>query len=465
MSFPRFLPRCVYALPLVLLAGCVHPSISLQEPDKALEIPETWGSATSKNAPSWPDSQWWRQLGSTELSALVDLGRTNNLDIAAAIARVQQAESEAKIAGVPLLPNVDFSTSSNRYQGGGSNTYSASSATLNVGYEVDFWGKNKAGLAAAQASLQANRFDSETVALTVTSGIVSTYLQVLSLRDQLSIARENVANAERVLALVEAQNRAGSSSVLDLARQRATLAGQKAIIPSLQQQEREAITALAILLGQAPQSFSVNEQGLGNILLPKVKPGLPSELLARRPDIRHAEANLAAANANVAVAHAALFPSIRLSGSGGVQSSALLWLFNSPTAILNIGAELVAPVFDAGRLKNQQELAEAQKRELLQIYRATVIGAFAEVDNALGKIHSLAEQTQLKKTEMEQARLAFELSEIRYRAGAEDLMTVLDTQRALSEVQNELGQLKLKRLQATVTLYKTLGGGWQDQDS
>ncbi len=263
----------------------------------------------------------------------------------------------------------------------------------------------------------------------------------------------------------DAQSRAGAASPLDLARQRSIVAGQKANIPQLMQQEREARTALAILLGRPAQTFDVSEHGLKNIKLPEVTPGLPSELLSRRPDVRRAEENLASANANMQAAHAALFPSIHLSGSSGAQSNALLSLFNGPTLLINLGAELITPIFDAGRLNNQRDIAVAQKQELLQTYRATVIAAFAEVDNALGRIHSLTEQSQLKKTEMEQARLAFELSEIRYRAGAEDLMTVLDTQRTLSGTQNELGQLKLKRLQATVSLYQALGGGWQDKQT
>ncbi|QDL39747.1 efflux transporter outer membrane subunit [Rhodoferax sediminis] len=447
----------------LLLGGCAHVS-DPHEPALAMEVPTGWGQLLTNGGQIWPDSDWWKRLGSAELTGLVNEGRTRNLEIGAAVARVRQAESAARIAGAPLLPSVDFAAGASRTSqipwGRGTN---AVSSMLEIGYEVDFWGKNKAGLAAAQASLDANRYDRETVALTVTTGIVSTYLQVLSLRDQLVIARENVANAQRVLKLVEAQSRAGATSPLDLARQRSVVAGEQAVIPSLQQQEREARAALAVLLGRPAQSFTVSGQGLGNILLPEVSPGLPSELLARRPDIRRAEANLAAANANVMMAHAALFPSINLSGSAGGQSSALLSVVNAPNLLMNFGAGLVAPIFDADRLENQQALALAQKQELLQIYRSTVIAAFAEVDNALGQIRNLAEQEKLKQTEWEQARLAFHLSEARYRAGAEDLMTVLDTQRSLAGVQNELGQLKLKRLKATVSLYKALGGGWKDE--
>jgi len=284
----------------------------------------------------------------------------------------------------------------------------------------------------------------------------------LSLRDRLEIAQQNVANAQRVLKLVEAQSRAGAASPLDLARQRSSVAGLQAVIPDLTQQERDAQTALAILLGRPPQQFSVNEKGLATINMPQILPGLPSELLTRRPDIRRAEARLAAANANVAAARAALFPSIRLTGAAGGQSSALLSLFNGNNLLLNLGASLTAPIFDAGLLNNQRDLAIAQKQELLQVYRSTVIGALSEVEKSLGAIRSLEERYRLKKQEVDEARFAFELSEIRYRVGAEDLMTVLDTQRSLSEGQNQLGQIKLLRLQATVSLYKALGGGWKD---
>jgi multidrug efflux system outer membrane protein len=231
------------------------------------------------------------------------------------------------------------------------------------------------------------------------------------------------------------------------------------------QQAREAQAALAILLGQSPQTFSVGDKGLDTITLPEVSPGLPSELLARRPDIGRAEANLAAANADVAVARANLFPSINLTGALGTQSSALVSLLNAPNMLANVGASLMAPIFDGGRLKQQRELAIARKQELVQVYRATVMSALSEVDTALGQIRSLDDQQRLKTAELEQARQAYDLSEIRYKLGAEDFTTVLDTQRALSDVQNDMGLLKLRRLQATVSLYKALGGGWTNDQT
>lgn len=452
-------------LACAVLAGCAsHAPIA--EPPPKVDLPAGWTVAGASNHQEWPDKKWWQRFGSPELTHLVDEGQSSNLELAGALARVKQAEAQARIAGVSLLPTANFYGDANRAVPIGSGSASTSAGgVLQVSYEVDFWGKNKASVASAQASLEANRFDRQTVALTVTSGIVSTYLQVLSLRDRLAVAREHVANAEHVLTLVEAQKSAGAASTLDLARQRSAVAQQKSEIPDLMQQEREARSALAILLGKTPQTFSVGQQGLDTITLPEVSPGLPSELLSRRPDIRRAEANLAAADANVAVARANLFPSINLTGSMGAQSSALLSLLNAPNLLANVSASLMAPIFDGGRLKRERDLAIARKQELVQVYRATVISALSEVDTALGQIRSLDEQRRLKTAEMEQARQAYDLSEIRYKSGAEDLMTVLDTQRALSDVQNDMGKLKLKRLQATVSLYKALGGGWKDDQS
>jgi multidrug efflux system outer membrane protein len=448
------------AMACAMLAGCAH-TVPVTAPPK-VDMPAGWAPGETAQARQWPDKDWWNRFGSDELARMVEQGQAGNLELAAALARVRQAEAQARIAGVSLLPTVDFGSGADRsipLGAGGSST--SASGQLQVAYEVDFWGRNKANVAAAAASLEANRDDRQTVALTVTSGIVSTYLQVLSLHDRLDIARAHVANAEHVLVLVEAQKRAGAASPLDLARQRSAVAGQKAAIPDLLQQQREAQAALAILLGRAPQTFKVGDHGLDTISLPDVAPGLPSELLARRPDVRRAEANLAAADADVAAARAALFPNIRLTGALGAQSSALLSLLNAPNLLANVSVSLMTPIFDAGRLKRERDLAIARKQELVQVYRATVIGALSEVGLVLGQIRSLDEQRRLKTTELEETKLAFDLSEVRYRVGAEDLMTVLDTQRALSDVQNELGILKLKRLQATVSLYKALGGGWQ----
>jgi multidrug efflux system outer membrane protein len=330
-----------------------------------------------------------------------------------------------------------------------------------VSYEVDFWGKNKASAASAEASLDANRFDRQTVALTVTSSIVSTYLQVLSLHDRIAVAREHVANAEHVLTLVEVQQNAGAASRLDLARQRSVVAQQKA-----EHAGPDAAGARSAVGAGDPA-----RQNAADLLRSAGRGWTRSPCPKCRRDCRPSSCRAGPISAaprpawpppmpTSPSARANLFPSISLTGEMGAQSSALLSLLNAPNLLANVSTSLLAPIFDGGRLKRERDYAIARKQELVQVYRATVITALSEVDTALGQIRSLDEQRGLKTAELEQARQAYDLSEIRYKSGAEDLMTVLDTQRALTDVQNDMGLLKLRRLQATVSLYKALGGGW-----
>lgn len=448
-------PLCA-GLALVLLAGCV----AIEPADRAVATPVDW-NATATESGVWPTRDWWRGFASTELDTLIGTAENNNLDLAAAAARVLQAEAQARSAGAALLPTVDLSVGASRagsFGGeGGSDSFSAG---LGASYELDFWGRNRAGLEAARAALRGSRYNRDTVALTVTAGVANTYLQVLSLRDRLAIARLNLANAERVLGIVDSRVRNGAVSRLDLAQQRATVASLRASIPPLEQQERDARSALAILLGRAPQGFDVQAITLAGLQAPPVIAGLPAGLLTRRPDIAAAEANLAAADADLAAARAALLPSVQLTGSSGVRSDALRDLFDGDP-FYNIGASLVQTVFDGGRLRAQRDSAAARQLELLQNYRAAVLAGFADVESALGSTASLAEQTRAQEDVLSQAQLAFQLAETRYRAGEVDLLTVLDAQRTLYSAQDQLRQLRLAQLQAVVGVYRALGGGWE----
>jgi len=452
----------LYILTLLslLFAGC---QIQPVNGSVAIDIPANWDQQT-ENVSTWPAQDWWKGFGNTELNQLMISAQNNNYDLAAAATRVLQAEAQARLAGVALLPNVDLSASSGQ-QGvfGGENNVDASNSfgiSLGASYEIDFWGKNRANLTAAQESLHASQFDRETIAITITSNVAIAYLQVLSLRERLAIAQLNLANAERVLKLVESRVKYGAVSPLDLAQQRAVVARQRTSIPPLEQQERDARSVLAILLGRPPQGFDVNNTSLESIALPEVGAGMPSELLTRRPDIQTAEAQLRAANANIAAARAAYFPSIRLTGSSGVQSTALAALFDGGL-IYNLVASLAQPIFDAGRLEAEEDLALARREELIQFYRSTIINAFADVETALGTIQSTAEQQNYQTEELEQAEIAFQLAERRYREGAEDLLTVLDAQRTLFSAQDQYQLIRFARLISGVTLFRALGGGWQ----
>jgi NodT family efflux transporter outer membrane factor (OMF) lipoprotein len=219
--------------------------------------------------------------------------------------------------------------------------------------------------------------------------------------------------------------------------------------------------ALATLVSRPPESVRVAGGTLNAIAAPKVTPGLPSELLTQRPDIRRQEAQLAAATANVGSARAQFFPTIQLTGSGGYQSSALVALFNPNAAFFSLVGGLTQPIFDGGRIRGNFELTQARQDELVQTYRKTVVSAFADVDNALVAIRQTTERLRLQREVVRASRRAFELSEQQLRAGTADIVTVLNTQLTLFQAEDTLSQAQLARLQAFVSLFQALGGGWE----
>jgi len=233
---------------------------------------------------------------------------------------------------------------------------------------------------------------------------------------------------------------------------------------------------LALLLGRAPEGFTagVNVEmsaarstvavNLTDLAVPRVAPGLPADLLTRRPDLASAEAQLAAANANVAAARAALLPGIQLTGSAGLASNVLLNFLNAPTATLALGASLVQTVFDGGRLSGQVNVAASRERELIESYRKSILAALADVESALASSSRTVDQELLQEQVVGEARRALRLAEIRYREGADDLLTVLDAQRTLFQAEDQLAQIRLARLQASIGLFKALGGGWNVTD-
>lgn len=459
--------RMILARAILLVAATVLSACASVEPGEGLspsDTPRAWETPIPTDAATWPAADWWRGFESAELDQLVTDAQAQNLDLAVAASRILQAEAQARAAGSALLPSVDLragASQSGAFGGSGSSSQSFS-LSLGAAYEVDFWGRNSADLRAAEASLRASRYDRETVALTVVSSTASTYFQLLSLRDRIAIAKRNLENAQGVLKITEARVNAGVAVPLELAQQRANVAGQEANIPALEQQERETRAGLALLLGRPVQGFDVAGTTLAGMKAPTVAPGLPSELLARRPDVRRAEAQLVAADANIVAARAAFFPSISLSGSLGAASTALSSLFNPSNIAYSIGASLLQTIFDGGQRQANLDATVAQRKETLLNYRGAVIAAFSDVDVALGAVASLAAQERASQVQADQAREAFRIAELRYRAGVEDFLSVLDAQRSLNAAEDQLAQAKLARLQAAVTLFRVLGGGWSD---
>lgn len=450
------------------LSACTTP---IPQQLHAANVPSSFTAPITADAPLWPKADWWKGFGSEELNGLIDQAQRDNLDLAVATAQVLQAKAQAEIAGSALWPQIDLGGSADRTKTtrsqnvfGGRSTNNSFSLTGNASWALDIWGRAQNDLRAADEQVKASRYAKEAVALTVISGTGSTYFNVLALRERVAIAEANIDAANRVLSITQAKVTNGVSSRLDLAQQEAQVAGQKAQIPPLKQAEREARYALAILLGKLPEGFDVQGQSLDKIEAPAVRPGLPSELLRRRPDVAEAEANLAAAHANVDAARAAFFPSISLTGSGGFASAAIGTLVQGSNFGWSAGASLLQTIFDGGNLMGQYRVSKAQQLELIATYRKTVLTAFQDVETSLGQVASLTQQEQLLTDEVKAASEAFRISEIQYREGVTDLLTVLTAQQTLFSAQDQLVQVKLARIQADVNLYRALGGGWTEAD-
>jgi NodT family efflux transporter outer membrane factor (OMF) lipoprotein len=452
------------------LGGCL---LSGDKLDPALDIPQAYGRGPQKPAladAAVPTLDWWRGFHSKELTELIEEARVANLDIAAAVAQIVQADAQARVAGAPLLPAIAANGSATRARpsqslgsglsSGGPSERNDLTASLTASYEIDFWGKNRAALRAAEETAVATRYNREVVGLTTVVATANAYFQVLAAQDRLRIARENVASASRILNLIRQQFSAGTASDLNIAQQESLLNTQRASIPPLEQSLQQNQAALALLIARPPERAIVRGGSMRAIAIPRVTPGLPSELLAQRPDIRQAEANLAAANANVYNARAQMLPSVTLTGEGGYESAVLKTLFRPESAFYTLTAGLTQPIFEGGRLQGNLDLQKGLQDQLLQNYRKAVISAFTDVDKALIAIRQTAQTERLQRDVVVSSRRAFELSEQQLRAGTLNLITLLQVQQTLFQAEDALSQTRLARLQAIVSLYQALGGGW-----
>jgi NodT family efflux transporter outer membrane factor (OMF) lipoprotein len=461
-------------------AACSTPVPQVLKPQ---DVPPAFTGPVAPGASIWPSPDWWTTFRSDELTGLVGTAQTDNLDIAVAMANVLQAEANRDIVRSALFPDITGSAGATRTRtpistitgfqstsnGHGKNTTTTASITqssfnlgLNGSYAADIWGLAQDNLRAADEALKSSRFAQQEVALATTATVATTYFDVLALREEIATTEQNIAAAKRILTVTQAKVTNGVSSQLDLAQQEATLEGQEAALPPLREQEREARFALAILLGKPPEGFDVTAQNLNAIQSPLVAPGLPSALIERRPDVAEAEANLASAHANVDAARAAFFPAITLTGSGGLVSTAIGTLFHGANLQWSIGASALQQIFDGGKLIAESDLAKAQQQGLVATYRKTVISAFSGVETALGQVANFGDEQAALEKEVAASANAFRISELQYREGIADILSVLQAQQTLFAAENQLIVVKLSRAQADASLYEALGGGWTE---
>jgi NodT family efflux transporter outer membrane factor (OMF) lipoprotein len=458
------------------LSGCILGS---ERPELNLEVPANYREAT-RHSPdaAVPALDWWRGFRSAELTSLMEQAQIFNLDIAVAVAQIVQADAQVGVAGAPLLPSVTGTATAEREHfgsqsgssglggggsglgAGGSSTFSQFNMGLTASYMLDFWGKNRAMLYAAEENATVARYNREVVTLSTIVAVANTYFEILAAQDELRVAHRNLAAAERILALIKQQFAGGTASQLDLSQQEALVSTERAAIPPLEVTLKQNIAALALLVARAPASFHVKGGGMAQITIPRVTPGLPSELLYQRPDIRQAEAQLASSNFSVEAARAAFFPQIQLTATTGVQSAALASLFSPGAWYYTLAAGLTQPIFDGFLLESQLKQAKGVQLQNLQAYRKAVLSAFADVEKALVALAEYTRQERLQVEAVNNSRKAFDVSETQLRAGTVNLITVLQTQQTLLIAENTLAQVRLTKLLAVSSLFQALGGGW-----
>lgn len=453
--------RLVGGFACALLAAC-----SVGTPYRKPEIPLAghWATSSVASASVWPATDWWHAFGSSRLDELIDEAQRANDDLAAAVARVQEADAQLRIAGAPLLPTVDVGATATRERtsipGEGMGLVNVFNPVLTASYELDFWGKNRASRDAARALAVASRYDRQTVALTVISSVATTYLQALELRERIQVARQNLENGRKILRGLTVQQQVGTATGLDVAQQETAVALLDAALPPLEQQFRQTIYALAVLVGKTPESLDVTDGTLNDLKIPPVVAGMPSELLTRRPDVGEAEQQLIAANADITVARAALFPSIVLTAAGGYESNVLSSLVNPANRVYAVSAGLTQPIFHGGALRGQLAYDKARYAELLSSYHKTVLTALSNVESALIAARQTAVQQQRQSEAVSKARRAYEFAQAEMSAGTVNVLTVLNTENALFSAQDSLVQVQYSQLQALVDLFTALGGGW-----
>ncbi len=418
-----------------------------------MAVPGGWSDVAGVgHAQVNPSAPFWQELGSADLNHLIDNALAQNLDLEAALHRIEQARAQAKSSAAPLYPTINASGSASRTfeDSRGSN---AARGGGSVSYEVDLWGKNRNAAKSADYRVNASEFDREALRLVVTSDATNFYAEILSLNDRIRIAEFNLKDAEEVLRIIEARFGQGSVSGLEVSQQRVAVNNLRTVMASLFEQRSTTANALAILLGLAPQNFTAPTAELATLSLPPVNLTPPATLLTARPDIESAEAGLLAANADIGVARAAFFPSLTLGLDTAISAG-----FGGPAAAAtSIASSLLAPIFTGGRLTGNLENVTARQKELAVQYRQTVLVAFQEVEDALAALKSNNDRAVLSRATVAESQTAYDIAKARFDAGAIDYLNLLEAQRSLYQAQDSQITINQGQLQSFVQLRKAMG--------
>ncbi len=456
---------------VMVMAGCtVGPNY--QRPE-ATTIPEVYTGAESGWKTATPQAHlsrgnWWEIFGDPELNQLETDSATANQDLKAAAARFDQARAVADVARSGLFPRLGASflpvrqrDSENRPTGGKpGQTYDSYTMPFDLSYEIDLWGRVRRTVESARAQKEAGADDVESVKLAIQAEVVADYLSIRALDADRALLLSSIEAYGKSLALVRNRRAGGMVSDLDVAQAETVLKTAEAQLPDNALQRVKFEHALAVLTGKNASLFHLEERPLD--LAPLiVPPDLPSELLERRPDIAAAERRMAAANANIGVARAAFFPTIKFNGLAGFQSADIGTLFDWPSRFWALGPSLTLPLFQGGQLTATLRQAQAAYEETVARYRGTVLAAFADVENNLAAEHLLASEYDKQLAALQSARKQLEISNNRYSGGLVTYLDVATAQNVTLGAERASVRLHGQQLVATVALIKSLGGGWQ----
>jgi multidrug efflux system outer membrane protein len=468
----------------LILSGCaVGPDYHRPK----VETPSQFHQAQFENkAAKTADLQrWWMSLNDPELDSLIERAMQSNLDLQIAIARVREARAARGIAVASLLPEIDYSSSYTRSRrsesvppfqsakssnGGGIPNNLFGSRDLNLyqigfdaNWEIDLFGGLRRSVEAATADAIAANENRSDILVSLLAEVARNYVEVRGFQKEIDIAHKNIETQQQTLDLTQVRYKAGLANDLDVSRAAAQLASTQAVVPTLESGLTEAIQHIAVLIGQEPGAL------LAELSTPAPIPsvsysipvGLPSDLLQRRPDIRRSESELAAATARIGEAKSDYFPKILLTGQAGYQTSKIQNLKLGASNFFSFGPSITIPLFTAGRIRSNVQVQESRLDQALYQYQSTILTAFEDVENSLVAFRREQERQQKLAIAVENSQRAVDLSNELYSRGLEDFLTVLDAQRSLFSVEDELVQSERSVVVNLIAVYKALGGGWE----
>jgi len=452
----------------VFISGCaVGPNYK----KPAIDTPTVYRGLTPDQAAandpkSLADEKWWEVFQDDELKQLIKTALQENYDVRRAAARVLQAQAFLGITRADQLPTISADAAAINLRNSRQGIFppidtNQNRVGLSLDWELDFWGKFRRATEAARANLVASEWAQQEVITQLVANVASAYFQLRALDLQLDISKRTLASRRDSLRLTNLLAQGGSTSMLDVRQAEQLVFTAASEIPFLEQQIEQTENFISILLGRNPAPVPRGKELTDQYHPPMVPAGLPSSLLERRPDIRQAEQQLIAANAQIGVAKAQYFPQISLTASAGYQSSALSNLFTSPAGFWTFGSTLAQPIFTGGRLRSNVRLAEAQQQESLLFYKETIQGAFRDVSDSLIAYRKTQEFREQQKLLVDSAQDATRLSHLRYTGGATSYLEVLTNDTNYFTAELGLVQAQLNELLSLVQLYRGLGGGWQ----